>query len=532
MKRILAAALLLGLLAGAPVDARAAGPLADTCQGARCDFGTWIDTQLNPYLTDLAAQVGLNNLAANLPLGVAFAGGHPTVSLFYDLNFTVNGSNQLALAANITITTSITVPTLYGGAAPNSTLTLKSTSNGSPSGDSINLVTSKIAATIPGTLGSVLVEPYGNGITYNMLSLSGSNSAAAGVGILGNSSDNFLYTNSPQGLGLQAAGTLFALLSPSEFQPHTDNATALGDSSHRFASLSIAGTITANILTGPSGLNLNLVSATAENIVFQPAGSAGGEWFASTCLYVGSSPADCGANNLEVQGFANINGLQVGNGGAGSIGIFNSANNVVINSPTGTQIVFANQGINQLFFNPAEIQPQVNNSVALGDSSHLFASSWFALLTVKDGANANMILQQDSTNTARNIFSLNGTSSETNNIGLHGGANADGTLYLDTSGGSVNLIGAGTSYLALNSGEIQPTTTNAIQLGDTTHVFSKLYAIDVYSDDSSFLIRAIATQSNAAASATATLTNAPVSGNPTKWVAIDDNGTTRHFPVW
>lgn len=31
---------------------------------------------------------------------------------------------------------------------------------------------------------------------------------------------------------------------------------------------------------------------------------------------------------------------------------------------------------------------------------------------------------------------------------------------------------------------------------------------------------------------TATLTNAPVAGNPTKWVEIDDNGVTRHLPAW
>lgn len=29
-----------------------------------------------------------------------------------------------------------------------------------------------------------------------------------------------------------------------------------------------------------------------------------------------------------------------------------------------------------------------------------------------------------------------------------------------------------------------------------------------------------------------TLTNSPVTGNPTKWVPIDDNGTTRYIPAW
>lgn len=35
-----------------------------------------------------------------------------------------------------------------------------------------------------------------------------------------------------------------------------------------------------------------------------------------------------------------------------------------------------------------------------------------------------------------------------------------------------------------------------------------------------------------AATALGTLTNAPTAGNPTKWVAIDDNGTTRYIPAW
>jgi len=37
---------------------------------------------------------------------------------------------------------------------------------------------------------------------------------------------------------------------------------------------------------------------------------------------------------------------------------------------------------------------------------------------------------------------------------------------------------------------------------------------------------------NGAAAATATLTNAPAAGNPTKWIPINDNGTTRYIPAW
>ncbi len=38
--------------------------------------------------------------------------------------------------------------------------------------------------------------------------------------------------------------------------------------------------------------------------------------------------------------------------------------------------------------------------------------------------------------------------------------------------------------------------------------------------------------SNFAAGQTATLTNGPTAGNPTKWVPINDNGTVRYIPAW
>lgn len=29
-----------------------------------------------------------------------------------------------------------------------------------------------------------------------------------------------------------------------------------------------------------------------------------------------------------------------------------------------------------------------------------------------------------------------------------------------------------------------------------------------------------------------TLTNGPTTGNPTKWISVNDNGTTRYIPAW
>lgn len=46
------------------------------------------------------------------------------------------------------------------------------------------------------------------------------------------------------------------------------------------------------------------------------------------------------------------------------------------------------------------------------------------------------------------------------------------------------------------------------------------------------LLTTSASLTNGAAAATGTLTNAPAAGNPTKWIPINDNGTTRYIPAW
>jgi hypothetical protein len=46
------------------------------------------------------------------------------------------------------------------------------------------------------------------------------------------------------------------------------------------------------------------------------------------------------------------------------------------------------------------------------------------------------------------------------------------------------------------------------------------------------LLRSSVALTNGAGASTGTLTNAPAAGNPTKWVPISDNGTTRYIPAW
>lgn len=53
-----------------------------------------------------------------------------------------------------------------------------------------------------------------------------------------------------------------------------------------------------------------------------------------------------------------------------------------------------------------------------------------------------------------------------------------------------------------------------------------------YTDQATFMLHSTTAWNNGAAGNTGTLTNAPAAGNPTKWLPIDDNGTTRYIPAW
>lgn len=81
--------------------------------------------------------------------------------------------------------------------------------------------------------------------------------------------------------------------------------------------------------------------------------------------------------------------------------------------------------------------------------------------------------------------------------------------------GTINSNG-----LTLNSGGLSVGTTQTPSAGQ------------IYVNNATYLIRTKTSFTNNAAAATGTLTNAPAAGNPTKWIAIDDNGTTRYIPAW
>lgn len=73
--------------------------------------------------------------------------------------------------------------------------------------------------------------------------------------------------------------------------------------------------------------------------------------------------------------------------------------------------------------------------------------------------------------------------------------------------------------------------TISSQNSDSVEITGGTITANITNNQTILLATSVALTDNAAASA-ATLLNSPVVGNPSKWVAINDNGTTRYIPTW
>ena len=108
--------------------------------------------------------------------------------------------------------------------------------------------------------------------------------------------------------------------------------------------------------------------------------------------------------------------------------------------------------------------------------------------------------------------------------------------YLDSS-----RVGTGTSLnLQFRQGNT-PTVAGVMYVGGNwsfgtatteTAGAEKVQIGGSLSISSATMIRTYTAFTNGAAAAAGTLTNAPTAGDPTKWIPVNDNGTTRYIPAW
>lgn len=110
-----------------------------------------------------------------------------------------------------------------------------------------------------------------------------------------------------------------------------------------------------------------------------------------------------------------------------------------------------------------------------------------------------------------------GTAGNGGNAGVFGGYSQHG------NGGKAKLYAGAAKAGTGNGGSVYIASGTSVG-GTAGDIFFKAR--------SNYLVRSKTTLADGSGVGAGTLTNAPAAGNPTKWIAIDDNGTVRHFPAW
>ncbi len=120
--------------------------------------------------------------------------------------------------------------------------------------------------------------------------------------------------------------------------------------------------------------------------------------------------------------------------------------------------------------------------------------------------------------------------------------NAGDTYFNCASGQILNFnVGNGNKLnISSTTATFSATLTSGLVVAATTGVTLTVSSTDVAAitcaggikTGSTTLHTTSAALTNGAAAQVATMTNGPTAGNPTKWVPINDNGTTRYIPCW
>jgi hypothetical protein len=133
---------------------------------------------------------------------------------------------------------------------------------------------------------------------------------------------------------------------------------------------------------------------------------------------------------------------------------------------------------------------------------------------------------------------------DANSCAIYGDSDAGGTVQVmvkneanEVTQLSGNMqLGSGLllKFGGVTSSEVALKRSSAVlqtRLADDS-AFAQHSALEFMNNRANFLMRTAVAWNNGAGAGAGTLTNAPAAGNPTKWIPVDDNGTTRHIPAW
>jgi hypothetical protein len=205
--------------------------------------------------------------------------------------------------------------------------------------------------------------------------------------------------------------------------------------------------------------------------------------------------------------FTDIRGTRLGLGAAPSV------NNVVTVGGTAPQTGAVGRSYGNSVTIPANVTSwYIGSHSELGTAAAAFTLSEISHFKVQPPAKG-----AGSTITGEYGFYAVGLTRATNNYGFYSDmAVAANTWNFYANGSARNFFNGITQI-----GNATPTA------GD-----EKLQVNGSLSINSATMLRTYTAFTNGAGVASGTLTNAPVAGNPTKWIPINDNGTTRYIPAW
>lgn len=154
---------------------------------------------------------------------------------------------------------------------------------------------------------------------------------------------------------------------------------------------------------------------------------------------------------------------------------------------------------------------------------------------------------------AAQTFSVSGTwgagTGSILNVINGGNSGANGGAAIATQNAGATIIGMGNKSPFLGAGYdatpiiFSSTSPMVVYLGADRFYFYSSGGLSLntntdpgagqlYTNSATFMIRTKTSYTNGAGAGAGTITNAPAAGNPTKWIPVDDNGTTRYVPAW
>jgi len=178
------------------------------------------------------------------------------------------------------------------------------------------------------------------------------------------------------------------------------------------------------------------------------------------------------------------------------------------------------------------LQRDAANTLALRNGTN--AQTFNIYNTYTDASNYERLSIDWASNKARIEILVAGTGTA-RDLAIYGGgtetlrSTTSGNIILAPGGGAIQINGTTSAFPSLKASGSGAT----LQFRDATNsIDAPITAASISTSTAATFHTTSVALTNGAGAGAGTITNAPAAGNPTKWIGINDNGTTRYIPAW